>query len=122
MAQLVKANMITCRRMALAALHFPEARTLAVSEQDPFHGSAATAQAPCASAVAYDPAAVVAAAPAMLRRRWLDATAIVRGGWLPLLMRCLGSADEAIRHASAMLHLKWGKSYSADPLLLCVML
>ena len=87
-----------CRRMALAALHFPEARTLDVSERDPFHGTPAE-QAPRAAAAGFDPAAVVPAAAAMLRRSWLDVSSIVRGGWLPLLMRCLGCADDALRHA-----------------------
>eukprot|EP00892_Ulva_mutabilis_P009939 jgi/Ulvmu1/7317/UM035_0106.1 len=90
-------DVVDPRRMALAALHFPEARTLDVSEQDPFHGSAALRQAPQACAAGYDPAAVVPAAEAMLRRGWLDARAIVAGGWLPLLMRCLGCADDGIR-------------------------
>lgn len=89
--------MVACRRMALAALHFPEARTLDVSEQDPFRGSPAMSQAPRQAAAGYDPAAVAPAAAAMLRRGWLDVTTVVCGGWLPLLMRCLGCADDAIR-------------------------
>lgn len=90
-------RVLACRRMALAALHFPEARTLDVSEQDPFRGSPAMSQAPREAAAGYDPAAVVPAAAAMLRRGWLDVSAIVCGGWLPLLMRCLGCADDGIR-------------------------
>lgn len=89
-----------CRRMALAALYFPEARTQAVSEQDPYRGSPAIMQAAPAASAGYDPATVVPAAAAMLRRGWLDVSGIVCGGWLPLLLRCLGCADEALRCAS----------------------
>ena len=93
--------------MALAALFFPEARTLALQEGDPFLlGTAASLHAQQAhTCAAYDPAFVVPAAVALLRRGCMTAECAVRTGWVPLLLRCLASRDAALRYAPGPVRL-----------------
>ena len=88
------------RRMALAALFFPEARTLGLAEDEPFAlGSAAHPLAHTAFChAASDPAFAVPAADELLQRGALTPHAAVQTGWLPLLLRGLSSRDVTLRY------------------------
>ena len=88
-----------CRRMALSALHFAGSRTLSLDEADPFHSASGLSRTSHAAYCAYDPAFVVPAAATMLQHRWVAAESVVRAGWLPLLLRCLGADDDSLRCA-----------------------
>ena len=94
---------INCRRLALAALHFAGSRTLSLDEADPFHSASGLSRTSHAAYCAYDPAFVVPAAATLLQHRWVAAESVVRAGWLPLLLRCLGADDAPLRYA-VLLH------------------
>lgn len=91
---------LCCRRLALSALHFAGSRTLSLDEEDPFHSASGLSRTSHAAYCAYDPAFVVPAAAAMLQQGWVAAESVVRAGWMPLLLRCLGADDDRLRCAS----------------------
>jgi hypothetical protein len=88
-----------CRRMALAVLFFPEGRTLALAEGDPYKIGASRAWHASSrhAAAAYDPAFMVPCGVGLLKSGQLSARSAVATGWLPLLLRSLGSRDDALR-------------------------
>lgn len=101
--------------MALAVTCFPEARTLLLSEADPFQQGASSAWfATTAHALAaYDPAFMVPCALQLLRGGQLTARTAVATGWLPLLLRCLGSRDDDLRCAVAWTMTRYIQAHSS---------
>lgn len=89
-----------CRRMALTALLWPEARSLDLAEDQPHLMGSKPHPLACTPycRAGYDPAWVVPAARSLAQAGLLTPAAAAHGGWVALLLRCLATQDDALRY------------------------